>query len=178
MPLVPLAPDNTKRYYLDYTHAGVEHTMVVRTNQSVTDSAVVSQIDAFLTDISTLIQTIEITGFRKSEILSNVTNPVTWTGAASYSVIAAQAVSRPNFLSWTGRSPAGYRARITVFGRNTSPTDNYRITTSESAPVANAIDQLELVPGIFLAIDGDEPVWNPYANAGSNSYWQRKVRTL
>lgn len=178
MALPALPEDNTKRYFLDYSHAGVNHTLVVRTNNSVSDAAVISQIDAFLTDMAPMLQTIDVVGLRVAVQGSNVTNPISWTGSPTFGAAAALAVSRPNFLSFTGRGTDGRKVRITVFGRNQSPTDNYRVTNAENAAVGDALAQLAFVTGIFTTISGSQPVWNQYANAGSNAYWQREVRTL
>jgi hypothetical protein len=64
-----------------------------------------------------------------------------------------------------------------VFGANfTTLGDDYRASVGESAFVADAIAELTSDAQMFWTVGGNVPVWNSYANIGTNAYWRNKIR--
>jgi hypothetical protein len=55
-------------------------------------------------------------------------------------------------------------------------SEDYRLTTGESAPVAAALAVLEAGSGTPVAIDGDPVNFHQYANMGVNAYWRNHIR--
>jgi hypothetical protein len=174
--MAPLPPTTTKRWFLDYSVGGVDHTLMMRSSANVTAAEAVTAISGFLAQLAPVLYEITVTGFRVAELNSNVTNPVVWTGNATYGSGAAPENSIPNFISFIGRSAGGRRARVFVFGFKLNYPSNYRFEAGENADVDDARAQLDAYANRWLTIDTLDAVWNAYANTGVNAYWQRQIR--
>lgn len=170
-------PNNTRRYFLDYIVANVQHTMCVRTTGGVTPAEASTEIGGFLTQLAPVLNVITIAGLRIAEAGSNVTNAALWSGAATYGTGNQSPQDVPKFLSFIGRDVGGTRTRIFVFGTSLSADANWRVSTTENTAIANAITYLRNRTTTFLSIILAPPVWKPYANFGYHSYWQRQRRT-
>ena len=176
--MAPTIPaNNTRRYFLDYTVGNVQHTMCVRTGNDVPEAEASTNIGGFLTQLAPLLRQITIVGFRRAEAGSNVTNPVTWSGSATYGSTNQAPEDVPRFLSFIGRDSFGQRVRLFVFGTNLGPDANWRISATENTAVGNAITYLRGRTTTFLSVRYMVPVWKPYANFGYHAYWQRQRRT-
>jgi hypothetical protein len=107
---------------------------------------------------------------------STVSNPVIcgFEGTA-YGSGAPSVDDYPRYLDFVGRSAGGRRVRFSLLSVNAA-LSGFRLTTSESAVIAAAHALIAAPAQAFLAIDGTDPVWYPYANTGFNAYWQRNVR--
>jgi hypothetical protein len=82
-----------------------------------------------------------------------------------------------NYIDFVGRDTDGVRVRVAVFGANfTTLGDDYRASASESAFVGDAIAQLTSDAQMFWTVAGNVPVWNNYADIGTNAYWRNKIR--
>lgn len=81
-------------------------------------------------------------------------------------------------ISFQGRSyTTGRRASMSFYGVAVSRDTNFRFTVGEWSRLAPILDELTsdvLIP--ISAIDGSTPVWYPYANQNSNSYWEKRIR--
>jgi hypothetical protein len=76
-----------------------------------------------------------------------------------------------------GRGPTGRRVRVALFGAVIEQFgDDFRISGSENALVADAIAVLTSDGDIFLDVEYEVPVWHNYINLGSNAYWRNKIR--
>jgi hypothetical protein len=177
MPLTDLSPQNTERWYLDYTVGGIQHTLIMRTAIPYSDANASTAMAGLLTAMSTLLNQLTVVGLRKSVQGSNVTNAATWSGASTYGTGTLPNNSRARFLSFVGRDSLGYRVRATVFGAAGTLDDNYRMTRAESTLVAASLDYLAARTNDFVTLAFNHPTWKQYANAGYNAYWQRQVRT-
>lgn len=176
--MAPTIPaNNTRRYYLDYIAGNVQHTMCVRTGNDVPEGEASTNIGGFLTQLAPILRLITIVGFRRAEAGSNVTNPVTWSGAATYGSGNQPVEDVPKYLSFIGRDSFGQRVRVFVFGINLGPDANWRISATENTAVSNAITFLRGRTTTFLSVRYMVPVWKSYANIGYHAYWQRQRRT-
>lgn len=176
--MAPTLPtNNTRRYFLDYTVGNVQHTLCVRTSNNTTAAEASTDIGGFLTALAPVLRQITITGLRLADAGSNVTNPVTWSGAATYGSGNQPLEDVPKYISFIGRDVVGDRVRVFVFGVNLGPDANWRITTTENTAIANAINHLKTRTTTFLSIRYAAPIWKPYANFGFHAYWQRQRRT-
>lgn len=137
-----------------------------------------NMLDNVLTAAGTSLFLITIDGARVRDAGSNVTYPVTWTGAATYGSGAGIVGKTAWYIHFVGRGIGGRRNRITFFGNTVivdPADDNYRISTA-NATVAAMIAALEADPNTPCTIDGDTTNWHQYANLGANAYWTKKVR--
>jgi hypothetical protein len=175
--MAPLPPHSTARLYIDYETCGFNHTQLVRAGTGVTPAEAVTEAAVIWGECSPLLHLVTITGARWSDALSDVSNPVAWTGDASYGGGAGVAYETAKYYDFVGRSVAGRRVRLSFFGAVALEIgDNYRASVAENADVANVLAALGLAEGVFVAIDGFQPLWHQYADMGVNAYWRNKIR--
>lgn len=176
--MAPLPHNNTDIWYLDYSIGSHGHTMEMRADLGDDAAAASAAMDAFLSTFEGTYFTITITGFRYQAQGTNVSLPRTWGGASSYGTAgSATEYQTANFATFVGRSTAGRRVRTTLFGFSVVQVGgNYRATPAEIAALQDALDALAATSTAWLAIDGNVPVWNPYANVGINAYWRNQIR--
>jgi hypothetical protein len=164
-------------YFLDYTTCTEQHTLQMRCEPTTTDSDASGTIGAFLTAIDSQIYEMTIDGFRFRQAGSHVTLPAVWSGAASYGSGAGARAFTANYLDFVGRDPSGVRVRVAVFGAiNITLGGDYRMSSSESSVVADAIAELTSDANMFWTVGGEVPVWNTYANLGVSAYWRNRIR--
>lgn len=174
--MAPLPHNNTGIFFVDYIVTGVEHTVEVRASPVVSPASFGPLMNTFFTSISTLLFSLTVLGVRFQAAGSNVANPVvTSIDGAVYGTGGGTGDDVPKALNFIGRSTAGRRVRLMVFGYNGS-VSAYRLTPAENTNIGTAVDHLNTTSGCFLSIDGLEPIWYPYANVLFNAYWQRQVR--
>lgn len=174
--MAPLSPDNTQRFFLDYSTSLLSHTVMVRTTTATSAAAFSTFMDDFLTALAPELSQITIDGARVAQISTNVSIPVTWSGAATYGTGSESAVFRPRQLCFLGRTVNGRRARMFIYGGDFTSPNDFRIDRAANANIDAAYDVLELNPQFFAAIDGLATVKYNYVDVNFNSYWERKVR--
>lgn len=174
--MAPLPHNNTALYYVDYATGSIEHTFEVRYNGAVSPVALGTSIDNFLNAVSELTCALTVNRVRSQAEGSIFSFPVT-TGIEGnvYGTGAGAPDQFASSLNFVGRSPGGRRVKLSVFGFDQSFGD-FRLTTGDSIPVDDAVTVLQTAAGLYLAIDGLDPVWYPYANVSVNAYWQRNLR--
>ena len=176
--MAALNPNSTARYKWFYTINGKQHSAQLRASAPFSPS----DMGAFLTDWYGNLESALFNGtlneVHYSAIGTDVFNPVT-TGVEGLGIGGGGTGGNqdvPVFLDFVGRSTGGRRVRLAQFGLIAVPTD-YRYTGLESAGVAACVNLLNTTANAGLAVDGLKAIWKPYANAGFNAYWQRKVRS-
>jgi len=173
-----LDPANTARAWLDYSDGVNEHSAMFRIAPTATLVTIKSQIDAFFTQLDTILYLITVVGFRVAVINSNVTNPSPWTGAATYGTGAMPISNAPRELRFIGRSVDGRQNSVSVYGFDGAQPDIYRITSASNPVIEAAILALSNASalGVGLTISAQVPVWKPYASFNFNSYWEKEAR--
>lgn len=175
--MAPISPDNTQRFFVDYTVCTYQHTVLCRAGSTVTAADAGATMAALFAAFDSAIFATTIDGFRSAAPGTNITVPEVWPGAASYGVGAGQPADTANCYDMIGRGPTGHRVRVGLFGAILSRDGgDYRMSAAEDALVANAIAVLTSDGDIFLDIDYQVPVWKNYINLGPNAYWRNKVR--
>ena len=175
--MAPINPNNTQRFFVDYTTCGEAHTLLCRAGSTVTAADAGATIAAFLATLDSQLRLVTITGFRSAAPGTNITVPETWPGDATYGDGAGSHFETAQYLDFVGRGSTGHRVRVAVFGAiNSHVGDDYRMTSAESTVVADALAALTSDGDIFLDVDYQVPVWHTYANLGVNAYWRNKVR--
>lgn len=174
--MAPLPHNNTALYFVDYTTVGLQHTMEVRANANTSPGVFGTIMQGFLTQLNTLVFAATVSGVRFQAIGQNVSNPVvTGMEGFTFGSDAGTVDSAPIALNFVGRSPGGRRVRLMVFSYKAA-FSTYRLTIAENNGIGAAVTILNGEANTFLAIDGQAPVWYPYANVLVNAYWQRAVR--
>lgn len=174
--MAALPVDNTQRFFLDYSTSLLSHTMMVRTTSATSAAAFSTFMNDFLTALAPELSVLTVDGARVAQVNSNVSIPITWSGAATYGTGSESAINRPRQLCFLGRTVNGRRARLFVYGGDFTMPNDYRIDRAANATIDAAYDVLELNPQFFAAIDGLATVKYNYVDVNFNSYWERKVR--
>jgi len=176
--MAPLSPSNTKRFYYTYANSVNPHTFVLR----VPDGATTADADALVAQLlsaiggqfsASLITSVEVSAkdsdFR-FPIASARLGDTFGTGSAS---VESDAIA----IGFVGRSTAGRRMRLFLFGWIGGLGANYRISSTEMASVGSAITALGSNPLVPLAIDGFPGTWKSYANVKPNDHWVKAGRS-
>lgn len=175
--MTPLPPDSTRRYFVDYTVAGHEHTWQVRTEGGLSPLAFGGFLNDFATALGGIMLPTTINQVRTAAPGSNVSVPVvTDQEGRTYGGGSANNIDVPKFINFVGRTSGGRRVRLAVFGISLLDL-SWRYTTAEESHIATCVSLLNASVGIGLGVDGIKAVWYPYANVGFNAYWQRAVRS-
>lgn len=185
MPLAPLSPSNTPRYWVDYEANGVQHTMQFRypggALSGPPDTGFLNGITLFLSELLTLLPSdFTIVGARYAPAGSDVTLPTTAPSSPGTGGGTPAAAEVPAYLTFVGRTSAGRKVKVQVYGVSASPASeggvfsDYRLTAGQSTPVDDAIAALGILGAV--GIDGESINWYTYANCGYGAYWQKKQR--
>jgi hypothetical protein len=174
--MAALPTENTARFFVDYATDSQNHTLVCRSNGIVSPAAFGANLDTLLTALTSLFNLITINTIRFAAQGSTFSFPViSGVEGNTYGTGSVGSDNAPRQMNFIGRSSGGKRCRVGIFGYK-GAISSWRLTDAESAPVGNAINHLNASVGLWLAIDGIEPVWYPYANTLFNAYWTRNVR--
>lgn len=175
--MAPLPSNTTAVLFVDYSTGSENHTLQVRYGTGGSTAGAMDFVDAFLTALDDTIFTMTILAARVRDIGTNVTYPVTWTGASTYGAGVAAHDQSAWYIDFVGRSIGGRRVRLAVFGAaavSDSAGHDYRLPATGN--IADALTQIELSSDFPVAIDGDPAGWHQYANMGVNAYWRNRIR--
>lgn len=187
--MADFAPNYTARYKIGYSAYGLQHTMLWRIERGTggTGAALmVAKVGDFLTTLATalvtnfVVQTAEYAP-EDVDVFAPFTLPTHSPGTA---VIAANPLSQSTLsCSFVGRSSSGQKARMFLWGVQISPeitpavvVDNFRVLTSESAPIAAAIAELNSGGPTIVGSDNLPVQWYSYVNTKYSDHWVAKIR--
>lgn len=182
--MAPLPVNATGRLWVDYSANGRDHAALFRFAAPGVDGFPTEEfldgVEAVMNAMTAFMPTnYVVSGTRVSAPGSTISLPGP-TLIVSPGVGGPNASEVPAFMSFPGRTPGGRRTRVSFLGVAASPVQeagawaDYRVNASENAAVEAIIGLLNATP--IVGIDNLEPTWYTYANAGYNSYWQRKAR--
>lgn len=175
--MAPLPSNNTGVVFLDYGIGGENHTMQMRYGDSSSSVDIMGIMDEFLTALGTGIYEITILGARHRAKDADITLPVTWTGEATYGEDTADHANSAWYLDFIGRSVAGRRARVSLFGSKSFEDNiNHDYRLDLAGGTLDAWTVLDSAADMLCAIDGEAIVWYTYLNVGVNAYWRNKIR--
>lgn len=175
--MTALNPNNTERWWLDYTVNGHQHHIMMRTISGASSSDVSDTFDGLFTILSPDLYAVTVDDFRRALRLSNVTLPIPYLGSTTYGTGAGTGNDVPKFVSFTGRDNEGHKGRLEVFGWNGPQPADWRINAGEDSIIDAAVAYLVALDGFFLSINERDMTWHSYANYGLARYWQRVLRT-
>jgi len=192
MPFPPLPPNNSPRYFFDYTTGNTDfsqvHTCAWRTvDEGINAVNVQLKFLAFLNAIgaANLRDGWAVTGLRYQEAGSIFTVPVALdSGLAAFEGTGTPAeVAYLEALEWvwSARSPvSGRKVDFSLYGLTVDVSSTFRYTPGDAEYplfVSNTIGVLVSAPlGTPVTIDMQVPTWYNYINVQWNSYWERKLR--
>lgn len=176
--MTAINPNNTVRFYLDYSDGINGHTLIARLIAPATAASAASRVNDFLTDLAPALNQISIVGARLSAAGSNVSNPVAWTYASTYGTGTLTGDNAPRELRFQGRSTDGRRCSVSVYGTKIATPVDYRVQAGENAAIDAAITRLTTASafGVFATISGLVPIWKTYCSFNFNSYWEQEAR--
>lgn len=176
--MAPLPPESTARFYLDYSDGTNNHTLVNRVGAGVNASDVAGTLNEILLALSPSLYLLTVLGLRVSSDGSNITNPVSWGGSATFGSGEMPVANAPRELRFQGRSPDGRKVSVSIYGYKGTTPDTYRILSGDNDDVdATVLEFQEASAGSqFLTISTQVPVWKTYASFNFNSYWEREAR--
>lgn len=175
--MAPLPPDSTARVKIYYSTCGYTHSAQVRYTAPNTVADVVTAWNDLVTAIGGAFYLSSFVQAQEAVSGSNVFNDVAGDWPVTWGADAGPAPATANFVDFIGRSLDGRRVRLALFGcKTTTSNDDYRTLTTESTAVDAAVQVLNDAEGVFLSINGFQPVWKSYVNLGPNAYWRNKIR--
>lgn len=174
--MAALPENNTDRIFVDYQNAIAQHTLVVRTIPEATFEQLGADILDFLANVGALVANSTVTRTRFSQANTNFSVPVDMNlDGYVFGSGAATLDTNPIAITFVGRSNGGRRARASIFGY-TGGASAYRVTTTESAAVAEVVSTLNAQSRAFRAIDFLQPIWYSFADIKPSDYWVRRSR--
>lgn len=166
--MAPVAQTLTPRLFVTYSDGAHEHTISFRTASDDGGALdAMGVVDDYLTQLADSLYLITITKSELAVTGSNVRNPVTWTGAATYGTGVMPLVNAPRYIEFTGKQSNGRRWHLTQFSINVStpviygfePTDVADLDAARAVLIgAFAAGQLVGVTGLKVAVNSFVPL--------------------
>jgi hypothetical protein len=177
--MTALAESNTSRYWVDYSDGVNDHSLMVRF-QSIESSAAAAGVvlKDYLEAMDTDLYLITILGARTAVSGSNVTNPASWPGAATYGAGAITLPNVPRQVMFEGRDSSGHRWRLSQFATLVNTPNNYRISVEDDAQIAAAVDVLAaaFIAHDICSINRLSVTMKGYASFNYNNHFEAKAR--
>lgn len=176
MPALP--PNSTDRWFVDYTVAGHQHTMIFRAAAGTSQSTIATIINDFLTSLGDNVAASGLDAFRFQVAGSDFSIPAVTTGLpATWGTGGGGEQVAASYLSCVGRGGDGRRARITVFGfAHLTSATNFRAVAAEIPQVSASVGVLNAASPPLVNVGGAAPTWYNYWDCGQNAYWRNKLR--
>jgi len=176
--MAPLPPENTRRFWVEYTDEVNVHELMVRLDTDATVADGITVVNDFFTALDPALYQITITGARFAEAGSTISNPVTWDGDPTFGTGFMPAVNGPREFAWEARSADGRKASYSVYGMQLSTPADYRYGAGEQADLDAARSVLVAAhnAGTLCTISGAKGIFKLYVNVNFNSYWERAAR--
>jgi len=183
------APNFTARYRLTYSVLSHQHTMLWRIQRAVGSvglALMVDKVRQYLDAMAPVRFTdwTEVSAEYAPEDV-DIFAPAALPGSiAGTAVIPANSKSQGALaISHVGRSSAGQKARMFLYGTDFSPenpnviTDDFRVFTAENGIIALGVAELNSGAPSIMASDNLPVLWYSYVNAKYNDYWVAQTRS-
>ncbi len=166
--MAPVSQTLTPRLFVTYSDGSYDHTLSLRAAADDGGAAdVMAVVDDYLTQLAPKLYLITITQSEVAAIGSNVRNPVTWTGQATYGSGAMPAVNAPRYIEFTGKQGNGRRWHMVQFGLNIATPPTYEFLPTDDADLdaaravlidAFAVSQIVGVTGLKVTLNSEVPL--------------------
>lgn len=178
MALAPLPPDNTVRWWLNYSVAGIGHTLQMRGTEFATDANALNAYNALLDELDpVLASNATFLSVDRADQGSNVRNPVIGfvprSGAGAFTTTGD---SRAFQISFTGRSDDGRKVKYLMWGVGVTSDGDFRWEPGDIAYLDDALATFPANNKVWATISGLIPVMHPYTNYGYNDHTVRSLR--
>lgn len=186
--MADFAPNFTARYRVKYTTLGRQHSMLWRIARGVGSTGLALMVAKVGSVLNVLVPARYtdwlVVGAEYApedvDFFVPAAIPTVTTGTAP---IPPNPVSQSTFaISMVGRSTAGQKARMFLFGTSfdpeslLAPGDNFRVSTVESPLVTSLVNSLNSGSPTIVGSDGMGVIWYSYINTKYNDHWIAKVR--
>jgi hypothetical protein len=178
MPLTPLPPSNTKRYFLGLASAEAQHHVQVRCADTVSDSQAVIDLGFSVG----LLLPVTFNDYTWNELLvaehgSDIRNPVAgWTPLVGTQGFSQTDREFPLAITARGRSSTGRKAKFSLWGQFFTQQNDWMYTPALLGAHASFMAIVVTTPSYFLAIDGSKPVWREDFTYDYNDHWVQAAR--
>jgi hypothetical protein len=178
MPITPLPPSNTKRYFIEQNVAGEVHYIQVRCGPGVTDAGALAR---FQTDFALLTSQmhddVSFTNLYVADLGSDIRNPVAgWTPIDGASGSNMPVELHPKTLCLRGRSSTGRKVRMFLWGMDPALTEEWKYVP----PVPSGLNSFRIaVTGngnFYITIDGTPATYRADMTIGINDHWVSNER--
>lgn len=178
MALSPLPPDNTLRYWLNYSVAGIDHALQSRVDPAGSDAGAIATFNGLLDELDPILATNAVfSGVDKAVAGSNVRNPVAgWTARSGAGGFSSTGDARAFQTSFVGRSVDGRKVKWQFWGLGPTSDGDFRWEAGDIAYLDDAIAYMASQSRYFLTISGLKPVMHLYTNYGYNDHTVRQLR--
>jgi hypothetical protein len=175
--MAPLPPDSTTRYKFFYNVCNHDHVAQIRAGEGVTDAEVADEFNSFISAAGALFNVSVLTEVQKAASGSDIFNPVVADWPVGWGTETGPDDETANYCDWIGRSLDGRRVRFGLFGATFDAiSGKYRVFAADNTTVNDACSVLNGAEGVFVSINGFQPVWKLYINTGNNAHWRNKIR--
>lgn len=177
--MAALSPSNTGRVWVDYATANAEHSFMLRYPVGSSSAVALEVAAAFLEQASSDLHVINIRGARFALKDTDVTLPLIWPGELTYGSTQENPVNAPRFVSFAGRSIAGRRWLMQLYGWKGNTPDAYRISLGSYPGLESAVQELRDASdeGVICGIDGQGINIYDYFNVNYNDHWVSEARS-
>jgi hypothetical protein len=178
MPVLPLPPENTRRYFLHYSAGALGHTFQIRSTEDISDADAVTNItNAFLNLTPTMYADVVFDSLERADKGSNVRNPVAgWATLVGGSIDNVPAIEKAYTVSFRGRTQGGHKIKNLLFGFPLTREADWQANPGEATGLATFIGILNSSARLFIGIDGLKPVWKSDVLQDYNDYWEHQLR--
>lgn len=177
--MAALPPSNTGRVWVDYATANAEHSFMLRYPVGSSSAVALEVAASFLEQVSTDLHVINIRGARFALKDTDVTLPLTWPGELTYGNTQENPVNAPRFVSLVGRTVAGRRWLLQLYGWKGATPDSYRVSLGNFTGLENGVQELQGASdeGVICGIDGHGINFYDYFNVNYNDHWVSEARS-
>lgn len=161
MPLDPLPPSNTQRFWIGVAGGGHQHHIQVRTTNAIEPAQAVIDLGFVVTTLQpTVYNDYTFNELLFAEQGSDIRNPVPgWEVVSGLEPFGQPATEHPYTICARGRSTSGRKVKLFLWGMNSPRDGNWMHIPVAESPEEAFLAILVTTPSYFLAIDGTKPVW-------------------
>jgi hypothetical protein len=177
--MAALSLSNTGRLFVDYNDGLNDHTLMLRWVDDFSSvNTAMSVAAAVFSNLATMLYTVTILGARFADEGTNVTNPITWTGDATYGTGTMPGANSPRQVMFEGRDSTGRRWKLSVFGCNFATPNDFRLAQEDETEIGDVLADLAIAfsTGQISSINKRTVDLKQYASVNFNNHFEVVAR--
>lgn len=185
--MADFAPNYTARYKLIYTTRGLQHSLGLRFNASMAQSAVVAAAESLLDAIFAAVGSVMFADFTIVDAEYSAANstffvPVGWSGSTPTGSVSAGIFPMDDIVmtTWSGRSIGGHKGKFVMFGLYwgvaSADFTDFVVTPAEEVAVGTVADALAVAPGLVMNDNLAATFWRERATIKPADAWVKHRR--